>query len=77
MPITWIDGAPPYLNATNLNSMVADTQTALAGVNPLGSASRPVTDPAAARPTGVTSVWWLTNTQPTNWAAGDVWVVTP
>lgn len=45
--------------------------------NPLGTASNPVKDPAAARPSGITSVWWLTSTQPTNWAAGDVWVVTP
>ena len=45
--------------------------------NALGTASNPVTNAAATRPTGVTSVWWLTSTQPTNWAAGDVWVVAP
>lgn len=74
MSRTWIDGGAPYLSAANLNGMEADITAA---ANPLGAASHPVTDPAAARPSGVTSVWWLTSTQPTNWAAGDVWVVTP
>lgn len=48
-----------------------------AGADTLGQASHPMTDPAAVRPSGITSVWWLTATQPTNWVAGDIWVVTP
>ena len=42
----------------------------------LGTASHPVTNYAASRPTGVTSVWWACPTQPTNWAIGDFWLVT-
>jgi hypothetical protein len=41
----------------------------------LGTASNPVTNPAAARPSGLVAVWWVTATQPVNWANGDFWVV--
>lgn len=67
--------------ATNVTTNGTSTRTALDGLygsqNPLGTASNPVTSATAARPSGITSVWWLTPTQPTNWSAGDVWVVTP
>lgn len=39
--------------------------------NALGTASNPVTDPDADRPTGLTAVWWRTETIPTNAIAGD------
>jgi len=38
----------------------------------LGTAENPVTDPAAARPTGIPVVYWVTATTPTNAAIGDV-----
>lgn len=44
-----------------------------APLNQLGSSSNPVTSASAARPTGLTVVYWLCSTQPTNLAAGDVW----
>jgi hypothetical protein len=40
-------------------------------------AQRRTRQSTATRPTGITSVWWLTSTQLTNWVAGDVWVVAP
>lgn len=42
-----------------------------------GTSHNPVTSASAARPTGITSVWWATPTEPDNWTAGDFWVVTP
>jgi hypothetical protein len=44
-----------------------------APANQSGSAENPVTSPTAARPTGLTRVWWECPTQPTNLAVGDVW----
>lgn len=44
------------------------------GSDPVGSATNPVTDAAAERPTGLTQVWWQTATLPTNIADGDRWV---
>ena len=38
----------------------------------LGTAENPVTDPAAARPTGMPVVYWITATTPVNAANGDV-----
>lgn len=54
------------------------TKTALdaAYFNVLGTASNPVTNASATRPTGLTRVYWYTATQPTNWINGDVWEVT-
>lgn len=49
----------------------ANVQAALGG-NTLGTPTNPVTDPAAARPTGLTIVYWRTTTDPTNWAVGDI-----
>lgn len=67
--------------AAKVNAAGSQTRGALDGLygskDALGSASHPVTNPASARPAGLTSVWWLTTTQPTNWLAGDVWVVAP
>jgi hypothetical protein len=40
----------------------------------LGSATNPVTNAAAARPSGLTKVFWQCATQPTNWASGDEWI---
>ena len=40
--------------------------------NALGTPNNPVTDPAAARPTGLTKVWWDCATDPTNWVNGDI-----
>lgn len=48
-----------------------------ASTNTLGTSANPVTSATAARPTGMTSVWWLTTTKPTNWASGDIWMVAP
>lgn len=45
--------------------------------NILGTAENPVTNASAARPTGLTSVWWLTATKPVNSASGDIWMVAP
>jgi hypothetical protein len=42
--------------------------------NVLGTASNPVTNASAARPTGLTKVFWQCPTQPTNWIAGDEWI---
>lgn len=41
------------------------------GSNALGTFNNPVTDPAAARPTGLTRVVWDCATDPTNWALND------
>lgn len=40
--------------------------------NVLGSANNPVVDPNAARPTGLTLVWWNCTTTPVNMANGDI-----
>lgn len=42
-------------------------------VNVLGTSSNPVTSVSATRPGGLTVVHWLTTTQPTNLAIGDIW----
>jgi len=39
--------------------------------NALGTMNNPVTDPAAARPTGLTRVVWDCATDPTNWVDND------
>lgn len=39
----------------------------------LGTSGNPVTSPTAARPQGLSVVYWYTAVQPTNWVAGDVW----
>lgn len=38
----------------------------------LGTAENPVTDPAAARPTGIPVVYWVTPTAPANAVNGDI-----
>lgn len=43
------------------------------GVNALGTSANPVTNAAAARPTGLTVVYWRTATAPTNAVNGDHW----
>lgn len=45
-------------------------------LHPIGSMGNPVTDPAAARPSGIPAVVWRTETTPTNAATGD-WVFLP
>jgi hypothetical protein len=74
----WADGAEggTPLNSAALNAMEADIQAALVANNAQGTAQNPITNPAAARPNGITAVWWATPTQPTNWQNGDFWVVT-
>ncbi|MDQ3343829.1 MAG: hypothetical protein M3524_09700 [Actinomycetota bacterium] len=61
-------GADSKVPAVNLPAAVA--------AFPLGCAENPVTDAAAARPTGITAVWWRTATSPTNAVTGD-WVFLP
>lgn len=43
-------------------------------VNILGTPSNPVSSASAARPTGLTVVYWQCPTQPTNWVSGDIWM---
>jgi hypothetical protein len=43
----------------------------------LGTPNYPVTNATAARPAGLTVVYWQSTAQPTNLAAGDVWVKYP
>ncbi len=43
-------------------------------ISTLGTASNPVTNASAARPTGIPKVFWQCSTQPTNWVAGDEWI---
>jgi hypothetical protein len=51
-----------------------ETSTAaIVGATTLGTANNPVTNPTAARPTGLPVVYWYCSTQPTHWLAGDVW----
>lgn len=50
--------------------------TAASALNTSGTASNPVTIYSAARPTGLTVVWWACATQPTNLALGDIWLDT-
>jgi hypothetical protein len=42
--------------------------------NALGAANNPVTSASAVRPTGLTRVYWVCPTQPTNWLSNDEWV---
>lgn len=54
--------------------IAADPALRAASVNVSGSANNPVTSATAARPTGLTKVFWQTPTQPTNWITGDEWI---
>jgi hypothetical protein len=45
-----------------------------ASLNQAGTPMNPVTSASATRPTGLTVVYWQTATQPTNLAAGDIWI---
>lgn len=71
------DAAPAGASYAVRKDYVDAQVAAAANSNLSGSATNPVTVVGAARPTGMTSVWWATPTQPTNWANGDFWVVTP
>lgn len=57
------------------NRVVADETVAatVVSADTLGSANNPVTTATAARPQGLSVVYWYCATQPTNWVAGDVW----
>jgi hypothetical protein len=57
---------------TNL-TLQASGGAALALLDTPGSPSNPITTSTAARPTGLTVVYWYCATQPINWVSGDVW----
>lgn len=61
---------PQAATAADLAALAA-TVTAMVA-NRVGSAENPITDPAAARPTGIPSVHWMTATMPVNFVPGDV-----
>lgn len=66
-PVILVDGSGvPYT--------VSGISGGALGANTLGTANNPVTDASAARPTGLTKVFWQCPTQPTNWVAGDEWI---
>jgi hypothetical protein len=56
-----------------LNSAITLAE-ATVSANALGTANNPVTSASAARPSGLTRVYWVCPTQPTNWLANDEWV---
>ena len=42
-------------------------------INASGMANNPVTNASAARPTGMSVVYWRCATQPVNWQSNDIW----
>lgn len=85
-PKTWLDGregntrldAEALIDLEVRLSTYTDEQVEAGGggggggANLPGTPNNPITDPDAERPTGLESVWWRTDTIPTNSVSGDV-----
>lgn len=63
--------------AANSDTKYASQKATKAYVDRSGTANNPVTNAAATRPSGLTVVYWMCATQPTNLAAGDIWIAYP
>jgi len=61
------------LVATSGSYVDLTSKPSMPDINASGLASNPVTSAAAARPTGLTVVYWRCATQPTNWQPNDIW----
>lgn len=66
--------AVPVVSIDAKGRVTALSSVANLSANTLGTPNNPVTDASAARPTGLTRVYWLCATQPTNWQNGDEWI---
>jgi hypothetical protein len=68
-PASWPAGLPGGIAELDPGGLIPAPQ-----LNVLGTGNNPVTSASAARPTGLTRVFWMCATQPTNWVTNDEWI---
>ena len=66
--------APSSSNTTDAATMGYVDSTAAGAAITLGTPNNPVTNASATQPSGLTHVYWMGVTQPTNWITGGEWI---